>query len=532
MLPRIIEVETLDAFYKSATVLLVFRLIVYLCLFVLLNYGYKYITHLDESCFYEPFLLIALFKQQGWPLSSLMLLLVIVGLRYGRFWINWQEIDNGLQIRNFITLLGSVLGLAFALQGYNFYFDQGYYADRILLLLLIPLIYCRPVFVFPLVLLLFLLIWQWNAPLGGFLWGTVHHALQVLILFSSWLVLNAFKQRQNSIDFVFLSCCLTASVYWVPGLLKFNMDWFTHDYIHYMPLAAYSHGWLTFLNPQQLLAYANTIIPAEKALHIIVLGFELGALVCLWRRNLFLALLIIAIVFHFGVFAAYGYMMWAWITLDIGLLILILRMKSTRDLFTLPRFILSILIILSSVWWLSPPRLAWINTPLNYTYRYQVTGDSGKHYNLSPRFFTPYGDIMTMANFRYLSPGPRLVGPYGISRNEQIVGKLRTAKSADDIFALEEGSGKNAYKEEEAEKFYAFIRNYLSHYNKARQSDHHRSDINCCKSPPNFWSLTPDKAYTGQEPLKEITITETTTFYSNGELKDIRQLVLRTIEIP
>ncbi|MFW2440573.1 MAG: hypothetical protein ACN4GR_14535 [Arenicellales bacterium] len=532
MMPRINEAEAFGALYKSNTALLTFRLIAVVGLFVLLDHGYRYLTHLDESYLHEPVLLFAFFKQQGWLLSGLMLLLAISGLRYGRFWINWREIDSGLEIRNFITLLGGVLGLAFAIQGYNYYFNQGYYPDRLLLLLLIPLIYWRPVFVFPLLALLLLLIWQWNAPLGGYIWGTIHHASQVLILFSAWLVVNAFNRHQTSTDFVFLTCCLTASVYWAPGFLKFNMDWLTHDRIHYMPLAAYSHGWLTFLNPQQLLAYANAIIPAEKTLHIIVLGFELGALVSLWRRKLFLALLIIALTFHFGVFAAYGYMMWAWITLDIGLLLLILRMRSSSALFTPARFVLSILLILVSEWWLNPPRLAWYNTPLNYTYRYLATGDSGEQYNLSPRFFAPYGDIMTMANFRYISPGPRLVGPYGISHNKEMAGKLRTAESADDIFALEESSGKNAYKEDKAEIFYTFIRNYLSHYNNASQSGRRWSDINCCKPPPNFWSLVPDKAYTGQEPVKKLTITETTTFYSNGELKDIRQLDLKTIDIP
>jgi len=120
-MPRINEAEAFGAFYKSNTALLTFRLVAILGLFILLDHGYKYITHLDEYYLHEPVLLTALFKQQGWLLSGLMLLLVITGLRYGGFLIDWREIDNNLKIRNFITLLGSVLGIAFALQGYNYY---------------------------------------------------------------------------------------------------------------------------------------------------------------------------------------------------------------------------------------------------------------------------------------------------------------------------------------------------------------------------------------------------------------------------
>lgn len=108
---------------------------------------------------------------------------------------------------------------------------------------------------------------------------------------------------------------MIAAVYWSPGWLKFKMDWYTLDQVRYMPLAAYAHGWLTTLNLQQIVSYAQFIAQFEKAVHIFVLGFELVALVCFWRHQLLLSLLIIASLFHCAVFALYGYSMWAWLIL-------------------------------------------------------------------------------------------------------------------------------------------------------------------------------------------------------------------------
>ncbi len=78
---------------------------------------------------------------------------------------------------------------------------------------------------------------------------------------------------------------MIAAVYWSPGWLKFKMDWYTLDQVRYMPLAAYIHGWLTTLNLQQIVSYAQFIAQFEKAVHIFVLGFELVALVCFWRHQ-------------------------------------------------------------------------------------------------------------------------------------------------------------------------------------------------------------------------------------------------------
>ncbi len=508
------------------------RIVVLLCLFVLFDYGYKSLSHPSESDLKNPFLLLRVFQSQHWLVWALVGILLIAVLRFRQFWVAWPELEKGAGLRGFISLLSLVFAFAFALQGYNFYFDQGYYPDRILLLLSAALVYWRPVFVFLFLLLLFPLTGQWNEPLGGYISGTIHHALQALILFCAWFFVSIFSRHRHIQDYIFLLCVIAASVYWVPGLLKFKMNWYEVDQIHFMPIAAYAHGWLAFLSPQQLVSYTNQLIPFEKVLHALVLLIELGALICLWHKRLFLALLLIATVFHFAVFMAYGYMLWAWIIFDISLLILLLRLDSIAKLFTPLHFILSIIFILTATVWLDPPRLAWYNTPLSYSYKYEAIGQSDAHYKLSPRFFAPYGDIITMGNFRFISPGPRLVGPYGNTTELGILHGLRVVKSDEELFSLEERLGENDYDPLKADRLFNFITDYLSHYNMTLAGGMQWRHMTCCTTPPQFWSLDSENTYKGQEPIKRVIVHEVTTFFDGSELKNVRDLKLTTLDIP
>ncbi len=224
--------------------------------------------------------------------------------------------------------------------------------------------------------------------------------------------------------------------------------------------------------------------------------------------------------------------MWAWLIFNMGLLLLLLRIDSAQQLFTPLRFILSIVLIFTATWWLEPAQLAWYNTALSYTYSYQATGVSGKKYKLSPHFFSPYGDIMTMANFRYISPEPRLVGPYGITQNPQTVQKLQTLKTASDVFMLEKSNGRVVYNAIKAAQFYAFLSDYLTHYNAYLRTAKPSFFIECCSTLAQFWSLEPEQAYTGQEPIKNLSVLEVTTFYDNVELKVIRQQLLNSLSLP
>ena len=88
-----------------------------------------------------------------------IVLLGIILMRYGTLLSSWQMLEHGTVLRIFILFLAFVVAWPFVTYGYNYYFGQGHYLDRLVIALLLPLIWWRPVFVFPFLLLIYTVMW-------------------------------------------------------------------------------------------------------------------------------------------------------------------------------------------------------------------------------------------------------------------------------------------------------------------------------------------------------------------------------------
>jgi hypothetical protein len=146
--------------------------------------------------------------------------------------------------------------------------------------------------------------------------------------------------------------------------------------------------------------------------------------------------------------------------LNLGVVALLLSDRKTERwrIYGGHRVALAALLVLTGSYWASPSTLGWYDTRLTYTYRYEVTGLSGKRYALPVRFFEPYGDVFTMANFGYLPTSHgMLVFPYGTTRISEIAKELNAATTPTEIFALEGNVGRARHEPQRAKQFYEFI---------------------------------------------------------------------------
>lgn len=268
----------------------------------------------------------------------------------------------------------------------------------------------------------------------------------------------------------------------------------------------------------------------DSWVQLFVIALEIGALFFLLQRRVAMLFLGLFVVFHLAIFAVYGYLFWTWIAFDIVFLVLLLRLKTDLEFFSRPHFVLSVLLIGFVGAWCNPASLAWFDTRLSYSFRYEVTGASGRTFSLPPRFFAPYGDIFTMAAFGYLVPDHgRLSGPYGITQNREAAEEIQGATSGAAIFELESGTGRNVYDARRSDIFYSFIGRYLRNWNAHPGMS---SPPTLLRPPPQFWSFGRGTVFTESEPIKQIRIIEVTTLFHDDRLEEIRSIVLNTLEIP
>jgi len=270
-------------------------------------------------------------------------LLVLGGWYFRDIWRSWDVLEHGQLIRPFVTLTAAVLAWRFSTYNYNFYFNQGHLLDRLLLIGLVPLIWWRPVFVFPFLLLLCAVIWQFAIPLGQYSWAQQYMPIRLLTLFGATLLLTAITGRRLGNHYVFLACCLVMAHYWVPGVGKLAIDWTSQGHVYNLLPSTYANGWLGFLEPERISAIARAIARLDSLILFFTLLFQLGAIIALWRRQLLIALLCIYPLFHLAIFSLSGIFFWQWIIVEAALAVLVSRFGgSGTNVFTWRYFIVPV----------------------------------------------------------------------------------------------------------------------------------------------------------------------------------------------
>ena len=214
------------------------------------------VARLPQKSYFQPFLFLELGRHIGvLPLLGLGASLIIVA--YCRpVWLSWSQIEHGRSLRWLITLIALPLAWSFISYDYNLYFNQGYYLDRLFAFCFLLLLYWRPVFVFPFLLILIPLCWQLNYPLRGYI-STEHFIfVRVLLLFFSAFFIHILTGRRTMSLFVFMALTFVAAQYFSPGLGKVWIGWITHGHLFHLLFATYANGWLGFLAPETLTSLA------------------------------------------------------------------------------------------------------------------------------------------------------------------------------------------------------------------------------------------------------------------------------------
>lgn len=497
--------------------------------FVVFQWLLEHAAVLPDEAYFEPNLAVALVVRLGFFFTAVALAGVVFLGRWGALFSPWQNLEQGSVLRLFTLVLAVALAWPFATMGYNHYLDQPQFLDRALLVLLLPLIWWRPVFLVPFLLLLYTDMGQLvEASLGG---SILAHKLQVSrtlgIVAAAILVHGATGQRATA-PLVFLIACFVAAQYWLPALAKLKLGWLSGYDFTYMPLAAYAKGWLNFLPSERVVEMTRAMAPFEPALRLFVIAMEAGALVLLWRRWLAVGLLLAAIAMHLGIYVFGGLFFWTWITLDLALLALLVGRHRWPQIYAPAPFLLSVVLIATSAWWARPPALGWLATPLSYTYRVDAIIDHGQRVPLHPKFFAPYEDVFTMTGFAYASNSHGvLTGNGGVTKDIELKRKLATATTPDEIYAMEGPA--TGYNEFKAQRLYDFIVRFVANRNA---NGDRLTWLYALHPPLQTHSQAPGLRVLGDTRVHAVIIVEVTTFYDGEKLQVIREIPLAQYDVP
>jgi hypothetical protein len=514
--------------------LLCLRTLLLLALFMGLERFLFEFLRLSEQEYASPVLVIAVLEKIG--VFGVLFAVATAGLLavYGRLLAPWSALETGTGARVLVVFLAALVAWPLSTYGYNYYYDQGYFLDRFLLLAAVFLTWYRPAFIYLFLVLAFVSLWQVDVPHLNNASHIPHktQVLHVLCLFAAAFGLYALGGSRRLDGFFFLSCCLVAAAYWQPAFSKLQLNWLGHGQLYLMPLAAHAHGWMAGVPAESMVAFAEWVARFDRPMLLFVLLIETACLMFLFRRSLSMLLLVCLIVFHLGVFLLYGYFFWTWIALNAALLVLLYRDRRRRNIriYSTGHFLLGAILVGFSAHWCFPSSLGWYDTRLSYTFRYEAIGVSGKAYEIPPRFFAPYGDVFTMAPFYYLvREHGGLVTPYATTGDPHVANGLARSTTPAGVFALESSLGLKTYNDRLRERYVNFVSRYLAHRNEGNKEP---ALLRLARSPPQFWSFPRgDVVYSGQEPIQALRVREVTTLYDGRALREIRELPLLDIPV-
>lgn len=506
-----------------------------LALFVLAEVGLMRLTRLPADSYEAPILSVELvrklFSIEPVPILALVTLGlgILFGIRNRSLGPRWQVFARGLQFRALVMILATVLSWTYSTYDYNYYVEQAHALDRALLVLLLPLLVWRPVFLAPYLLVLLTVVWQFNEPIGGFSWSEPILLIRALILTGAAYVLRVLGIRLPSSDVLFVLCCLVASHYWVSGFGKLELGWIARDRVYHLLPATYANGWWGFVDPGTISAWTRGLAPMNGLMVAGTIILEGGALLSLWRPSVFRIFLVGWIGLHAGIFLMSGICFWKWIILDMALMLVFFsRGRSARlEMFTRPYFLLSVLLVGGGALWFRPVKLAWLDVPVTYTYRLIAQSDSGASYRLPPHFFAPFDYQFTLGHFHYLVTEPRLDVVWGATRNVGLASALQQIDEAEEVWLLESEMGRFQYDPRRRAAFEKFLCGFVS--SKLRSGSTfwwHR-----IQPPSQLWTFPRHLSIPSSEQIK-LALYQVTSFYDGSEYREVRQQLIGTCAVP
>lgn len=495
-----------------------------LLIFLLLTNILKRVTILPEAAYFD--------WSIAWGLAAHLHPAVLLGgitaltalIRYGALADRWDAFEHGTILRASIMVLAVALAWPYVTYDYNHYLDQSHALDRALLVTLTALISWRPAFIIPFLPLQMAIMWQFLQPtLGGSLFAHKLQLVYPLVLFASALCLHAISRRFPMRAFMLLMITMVGATYWEAARAKHVLDWTFTNELHLILPAAFNHGWLGAWSDETIATLSRAVGLVEWLLQPAVIILEAACILIATSRRFAITLLGCLIVFHVGVFAFYGFLFWTWITLDVVLILLLIRLRP--DIFGLRMTLISAPLVLFGTYWAHAPSLGWLDTRVGYTYRLEAIFQDAGRTTLDPAYFAPYQDAFTMTGFSYLSENV-LTGPYAVTHDPELAVKLRKQLSIDQVAELERTAPVTLDPVRRA-RFAEFVRTFVKNRNRNGETWTFTTFLEA----PGQFHTTGSRGASEVENIKEVIVIEVTSIARDNEPHSAREREVLRIPI-
>lgn len=482
-------------------------------------------------------------------LLFVVIVLVLDAARKRSMLRRWTDFEHGTHLRLLTITIAGLLAWSFSSYSTNLYFDQGHVWDRALLVLLVPVVYWRPIGLFPFVCVVLAVANQFGYPAGVGRWGWTEPSLLVRIqmLVLAFVAVRSIQEylpaasrwgshKVSSNSLVLTIMCLIGAFYFAAGVGKIRLNWIAINHVAYLLPATYSAGWLSFVEPAAIERLTAILMALNTPIKLVTIALEVGALFVLLSRRVTRLFLFGWICFHLGIFVTSGIFFWRWIILDAILLIAFFGRRGPGfDLYRPSLRIAAVILVLLGNIWARPTTLAWLDAPVNYAYRVTAVTSGGTHARLPPRFFEPYDYQFTLANFGSTVPDTLLGITFGAARSEAVIAALDGADSPEAALAVERNMGASRYNAGRRHRMETFLGQFATAWNRRRADNPSFGERHAWKTivsaPTHVWTFPRRARIPRGATIDSVFVDQVLSHYDGVTYREIRARRVMSIAV-
>ena len=471
--------------------------------------------------------------------TLVLLLLGVLPLIVFRKRISWELIDVSMKMRNFIWIVAAVMGVTFILSDYNYYYDQSFLFDRVVLAALLLLIRVHPGFLFPFVVTMMVFALQIHHPLPEAMWNWPDKRMPMHLLFAFiWFIyLRIFVRTDRRLPII-LAIFIAGSTYVHAGLSKMAIGpelttWLLDNPTSNIFVSAYQNGnWLGQLSPARVVDVAGFLGKIDLFNNGYTLVAELGAALMLLDRRVARTFLGACALLHIGILATAGIFFWKWIIVDIAMIWYAgslwkwgvphvsagkwraVALAALTFGFAMTHFKTTGILF------------AWWDTRHTQFFSYEVETESGQTYSLDARYFAPYDIMFVQSRFYYILPQRVLPGTYGTTHRYPVFEALQRL-GVDDLPGIYERYAINFFKSDRRYDFGRFIQRYVT---AAMRRERKGFLPRWLSVPYHFQTTFPPDNYPGGSKIRSVHVYFEQHFYDGTQIDDLKRI--EVMEVP
>ncbi len=471
--------------------------------YVVLDRATRMFARLSDADIARPVLFISALRAR--PVLVVAVVVVGVGalVALPRLRAGWDSFEHGRALRWFALPVVVLLVWSNSMYGYNFLAGHWHLLDRVAVVALAAAAWRWPIVLVPLAVQFRIVTHQFDHGFSTTAGQNIDELLvMALLCIAAVVIMGVLLGIDDSAWVLVLLMALVASHFFLPGRSKLPLDWATTNDLSHFPVSAYTAGWRGAGDGTWARRVSDLVETFSVPLRLGGLVLELGALIAVAHVRLFRLWVPGWVLFHLSVLVFTGFWFGSWITVEVGLLVLLLvpslRYWSTRHA-NVSIGALAVLLVIVGSHVFQPPRLAWLDGPVSYGLEVTATGDSGTVYRVPPSAFAPLDQ--EIAFVRLTLAGTReAAAAYGAISTKQELAALEELRSIDDLAAYEQTLGPTfAAPGSNAERFFTA---WLDHANTRSVDPWY-----LVGPLQHFRSTAPGPVYDGQEHLVSIMVT-------------------------